>query len=177
MAMLWTTFTWVHICRTPIFWWISDANPTQGIAIETCHYIIGEGSLIVIERFLDFASHFICLQIFQIGFSTERLILSASKCSRYIFRGRSAQFFIALELAWKRVEFNVSESFKYFTPELLRKYLKKSIRNFKSLIAPWRGPLSKSLFWAFFLNSLRNPTIRKNQLSLRPPSCFSKRFA
>ena len=32
-----------------------------------------------------------------------------------------------LELSRKRVELNVCESFKYFTQELLRKYLKKKI--------------------------------------------------
>ena len=32
-----------------------------------------------------------------------------------------------LELSGKRVELNVCESFKYFTQELLRKYLKKKI--------------------------------------------------
>ena len=60
---------------------------------ETVHYrlrFIESGHY----RFLDFASHFICLQIFQIGFSTERLTLSASKHSRYIFSGRNAQFSI-----------------------------------------------------------------------------------
>ena len=56
------------------------------------------------QRFLNFASHFICLQIFQIGFSTERLILSASKYSRYIFRGRNAQFSIGTRQKKGRVE-------------------------------------------------------------------------
>ena len=66
-----------------------------------------------------------------------------------------------LELGRKRVKLNVRESFKYFTQELLRKYLKKNICNFKSPISPWRGPQWKLLFWAFFLNSLRNPTTQK----------------
>ena len=55
-------------------------------------------------RFLNFASHFICLQIFQIRLSTERLILSASKYSRYIFRGRNAQFSIGTRQKKGRVE-------------------------------------------------------------------------
>ena len=38
----------------------------------------------------------------------------------------------SLELGRKRVELNVCESFKYFTQELLRKYLKNNICNFKS---------------------------------------------
>ena len=50
-------------------------------------------------RLLNFASHFICL-----GFSTERLILSVSKYSRYTFRGRNAQFSIEIEQEKGRVE-------------------------------------------------------------------------
>ena len=53
---------------------------------------------------LDFASHFICPQICQIGFSTGRLILSVSKYSRYIFRGRNAQFSIGTKQEKGRVE-------------------------------------------------------------------------
>ena len=77
-----------------------------------------------------------------------------------------------LELGRKRVELNVRESFKYFTQELLRKYLKKNICNFKSPISPWRGPQWKLLFWAFFLNSLRNPTTQKISFHWAPLLAF-----
>ena len=71
---------------------------------------------------------------------TLPLILSASKYFRYVFQ-LSASFYqrpnipdtflgdemhnSPLELSRKRVELNVCESFKYFTKELLRKYLEK----------------------------------------------------
>ena len=78
--------------------WKSDTLHYRLRLIESVHY-----------RFLEFASHFICLQIFQIGLSTECLILSVSKYSRYIFRGRNA---VPLELGRKRVELNVCERVK-----------------------------------------------------------------
>ena len=81
-----------------------------------------------------------------------------------------------LELGRKRVELNVSESFKYFTQELLRKYLKKNICNFKSPISPWRGPQWKLLFWAFFLNSLRNPTTQKISFHCEAPFLLFQTF-
>ena len=93
------------------------------------------------DRFFNWAPHFISIQIFQ-NFWYE--IHSSS-----------------LELGRKRVELNVCESFKYFSRELLRKYLKKNICHFQRPISSWRGPQWKSLFWAFFLNSLRNPTTQK----------------
>ena len=95
--------------------------------------------------------------------STLPLILSTSKYFRYVFQLRASfyqhpnipdTFFgdkmhsCPLELGRKRVELNV----EYFTQELLRKYLKKNICNFKSPISQWRGPQSKSLFWAFFFS-------------------------
>ena len=60
-------------------------EPIVGWEVETMHYRL---KLIEsVHSLLDFASHFVCLQIFQIGFLTERLISSVSKYSRYIFRG------------------------------------------------------------------------------------------
>ena len=81
--------------------------------------------------------------------STLPLILSTSKYFRYVFQ-LSASFYqhpnipdtflgdemhnSPLELGRKRVELNVCESFKYFTKELLRKYLEKNICYLKSPI-------------------------------------------
>ena len=69
------------------------------------------------------------------------------------------------------VELNFHASFKYFTQEIGA----KNICYFKSQISPWRGPQSKSLFWALFLDSLRNPATKK-QLLLRPPFTFLRDF-
>ena len=99
-------------------------------------------------------------------FSTERLNWSESKYSRYIFRGQNAQFFIGNKQEKGRVEF--LWEFQIFYQGIIAQIFGKNICYLKSLISPWMGPLSKSLFWAFFLNSLRNPTTRKNQLWLRP---------
>ena len=120
--------------------------------------------------------------------STLPLILSTSKYFRYVFQ-LSASFYqhpnipdtffgdkmhsSLLELCRKRVELNVSESFKYFSQELLHKYLQRNISHFKSPILSWRGPQWKSIFWAFFLNSLRNPTTHKISFHWGPLLAFS----
>ena len=120
--------------------------------------------------------------------STLPLILSTSKYFRYVFQ-LSASFYqrpnipdtffgdkmhnSSLELGRKRVELKVCESFKYFSQELLHKYLKKDICYFKSPISPRRGPQWKSLFWAFFLNSQRNPTTQKISFHWGPLHAFS----
>ena len=49
-----------------------------------------------------------------------------------------------LELSRKRVELNVCESFKYFSQELLRKYLKKKIFVILNVRFHHEGGLSES---------------------------------
>ena len=83
--------------------------------IESGHY-----------RFIDFASHFICLQIFQTGFQLSALFYQRPNVLD-TFLGDEIHSSPALELGRKRVELNVCESFQYFTLELLRKCLKKKL--------------------------------------------------
>ena len=127
------------------------------------------------QRFLDFASHFICLQIFQIGFSTERLILSVSKYSRYIFSGRNAQFSIGTKQEKGRVE--CLWEFQIFYQGIIAQIFGKNICYFKSPISPWRGPQSKSLFWAFLLDSLWSPFTHKISYDWAPLLAFPKCLA
>ena len=123
------------------------------------------------QRFLEFASHFICLQIFQIDFSAEYLILSASKYSRYNFWGRNAQFFIGTRQEKGQVE--CLWEFQIFSPEIIAQIFEEKIFVFfKSPISPWRGPQSKSLFWAFFLNSLWSPSTKKISFDWAPLLAF-----
>ena len=99
---------------------------------ETSHYglrLIESGY----SRFFDFASHFIYLQIFQKCFSTERLILSASKYSRFIFWGRNALFFIGTRQEKGRVECFVRVS-NIFPRKYYANIWKKNICYFKSPI-------------------------------------------
>ena len=53
------------------------------------------------------------------------------------------------------------KSFKYFTHELLRKWLLQIICYFKSPISPWRGPQWRSQFWSFLLDLLWSPSTQK----------------
>ena len=94
------------------------------------------------QRLLDFAFHFIYLQIFQLCISTERLILSASKYIPDTFFG-DKMYKSSLELDRKRVNSNVCESFKYFPQNLLRKNLKKIIISKVQFHHEW-WPQSKS---------------------------------
>ena len=124
--------------------------------------------------------------------STLPLILSTSKYFRYVFQ-LSASFYqhpnipdtffgdemhcSSLELGRKRVELNVCESFKYFTQELLRKYLKKKIFVISKVQFHHEGSLSESRYFELFSQLAMKSPHTKNQLSLRPPSCFFKRLA
>ena len=105
----------------------------KGLHSNSLHYrlrLIESGH----QRILNFASHFICLQIFQIGFQPSA---SFYQCPNIPDTFLGVEMHSSpLELGRKRVELNVRESFKYFTQELLRKYLKKNICNFKSPISP-----------------------------------------
>ena len=104
------------------------------------------------------------------GFSTERLILSVSKYSRYIFRGRNAQFSIETRQEKGRVE--CLWEFQIFHQGIIAQIFGKNICYSKSPISSRRGPQWKSLFWAFFLNSLRNPTTQKISLDWGPHLAF-----
>ena len=125
MTVLWKTLTCRHICRTPIFWWISDANPTQGITIETCHCTIGAAHWKWSSEIPRLCLSINCLQIFQIGFLTERLIYQRPNIPD-TFLGDEIHS-SPLDQDRKRVELNVCEYFKYFTLRLLCIYLKKKI--------------------------------------------------
>ena len=83
----------------------------------------------------------------------------------------------SLELGRKTVELNVCESFKYFPQKLLRKYLKKQIFVFQKSNFTMKGASVKVAILSFFSQLAKKPHHTKNQISLRPPSCFSKRFA
>ena len=84
--------------------------------------------------------------------STEHLILSASKYSRYIFRGE----------------------FQIFCPIIIAQiFEEKNICYFISPISLWRGPQWKSLFWAFLLNSLWSPSTQKISFHWAPLLAFS----
>ena len=94
--------------------------------------------------------------------STLPLILSAPKYFRWVFQ-LSASFYqypnipdtflgdemlsFPLELSRKRVELNVCESFKYFTQELLRKYLKKKMFVILKVRFHHEGGLSESRYF------------------------------
>ena len=116
------------------------------------------------KRFLDFASHFICFKILQINFTTERLILSMSKYSTYIFGDEmnSSQ----LELCQERGRVELLWQFQIFYLGILVQLFAINICHFRSL--QWRGPQWKSLFWAY-----EKPHQAKNQFSVKPPSWFS----
>ena len=103
-------------------------------------------------RLVNFAPHFIRVQIFQIDFP---LILSASKYFRYISlsfyicRGQNEHFSINSVRKKGRIEL-----FQIFHPnitvKLVHKYLQKTNSNFQTLISPWSRPRWATLFWAFF---------------------------
>ena len=104
------------------------------------------------------------------GFSTERLILSVSKYSRYIFRGRNAQFSIETRQEKGRVE--CLWEFQIFHQGIIAQIFGKNICYSKSPISPWRGPQWKSLFWAFLLNSLWSPSTQKISFHWAPLLAF-----
>ena len=123
--------------------------------IERCHY-----------RFPNFASrlHIIYIIIFQISFSTERLILSAYKYSTYILRGWNEQFSIGTKAGkgWSWTFVTVSNILP-----IIFNYLPNFFWYFRSSISPWRGPQWKTLFQ---LAKIHHQA--KNQHSLRPPLAF-----
>ena len=118
--------------------------------------------------------------------STSPIILSASKYFKWIFQ-LSASFnqcpnirdtFLGdkmhsspLEVGRKRVELNVCESFKYFTKELWRKYLKKIFAILKVRFHH-EGGLSES-HRAFLLNLLWSPSTQKISFHWAPLLAFS----
>ena len=74
-----------------------------------------------------------------------------------------------LELSRKRVELNVCESFKYFTYELLRKYLKKKIFVILKGRFHHEGVLSESRYFElFFSTRYRAPSDKKSAFT-EPP--------
>ena len=77
-----------------------------------------------------------------------------------------------LELGRKRAEMYVCESFKYFTKELLRKYLEKIFVILKVQFHH-EGGLSQSCYFELFFSTRHEAPPLKNQLWLSPPSCFS----
>ena len=87
------------------------------------------------------ASHFICVQIFQMD---SPPILFTSKYCRNNFRGWSEQFQMTTR-AWKSwVELFMRMG--YLTQELLCKYFQKNIFYIRSSISPWREPQRRLLF-------------------------------
>ena len=98
---------------------------------------------------VNIASHFICIQLFQMEISALPLILFASKYSRYNFRGWNEQFQITTK-AWKGPSWTFFMILRYFTQELLPKYFQKDIYYFRSPFSLWWGPSRRSLFWTFF---------------------------
>ena len=56
----------------------------------------GRCNICISLRIFNFASHFFCVQIFQIDLSALLLILSVSKYSRYICGGRNEQLSVML---------------------------------------------------------------------------------
>ena len=62
--------------------------------------------------------------------------------------------------------------FQIFSPEIIAQIFEEKYLFFKSPISPWRGPQWKSLFWAFFLNSLRNHTTQKIRFHWGPLLAF-----
>ena len=114
-------------------------------------------------------THFVQL-LFFIGH-----FVPTSTSLHYIFRGRNVQISNGTRQEKGRVE--CLWEFQIFYQGITVQIFGKTICYFKSPISPWKGPQSKSLFWAFFLNSLWSPSTKKNQLWLSPPSCFSKRYA
>ena len=58
-----------------------------------------------------------------------------------------------LELSRKRVELNVCESFKYFTQELLPKYLKKKKNVILKVLFNYEGGLSESRYFELFFST------------------------
>ena len=103
-------------------------------------------------------------------FLTERLTSSVPKYSRYIFGGRNAQFSIGTRQEKGRVE--CLWEFQIFYQGIIAQIFGKNICYFKSPISPWRGPQSKSLFWAFFLNSLWSPSTKKISFDWAPLLAF-----
>ena len=93
---------------------------------------------------VNFASHFICFQIPALP-----LILSASKYSRYNFRGWNKQLQITTKAERNRAE--VFMNFRYLTREFRRKYFQNNICKIRTPILQWRGPQRRSLFWTFLL--------------------------
>ena len=118
--------------------------------------------------FLNFASHFICFQIFQIDFSAENLILSASKYSRYNFWGRNAQFFIGTRQEKGRVE--CLWEFQIFFPEIIAQIFEEKNICFSKVQFHHEGTLSESRYFELFFSTRYETPPHKNQLLLRPPS-------
>ena len=78
-----------------------------------------------------------------------------------------------LKLGRKRAELNVCESFKYFTRELLRKYLEKIFVTIKVQFHHERG-LSETRYLELFSRHGLDCHHIKNQPPLRPRSTFSE---
>ena len=76
-----------------------------------------------------------------------------------------------LELGRKRFELNVCESFKYFFPGITAQKFVISKVQFHH-----EGGLSESRYFELFSQLAKRPHHTKNQLSLRPPSCFFLTF-
>ena len=93
--------------------------------------------------------------------------------SRYIFWGRNAQSSLGTKQEKGRVEY--LWEFQIFYQGIMAQIFGKNICYFKSPISPWRGPQSKSLFWAFFLNSLWSPSTKKSALT-EPPFLLFQTF-
>ena len=112
------------------------------------------------------SSHFIYLQIFQICFWTERLILSASKYSRYIFRGRNTQFSIGTKQKKGQVE--CLWEFQIFYQGIIAQIFGKKIFVFLKVRFHHEGGLSQSCYFELFFSTRYEAPPQKNQLWLSP---------
>ena len=103
-------------------------------------------------QILQRGSHFICLQILQRGSSTERLILSASKYSRYIFRGRNVQFFIGTRQEKGRVECLLE--IQIFYQGIIAQIFGKKYLFFLKVRFHHEGGLSQSRYFGLFFSKI-----------------------
>ena len=122
--------------------------------------------------------------------STLPLILYASKYFRWVFQ-LSASFCQCpntpdtylgdemhnspLKLGRKRAELNVCESFKYFTRELLRKYLEKIFVTLKVQFHH-EGGLSESRYFELFFSTRYEAPPHKKSAMTEPPFLVFQTF-
>ena len=131
--------------------------------------------VVIYSLFKFFLGSMACTYKEQLSFHfIERLISSASKYSRYIFRGRNTQFSIGTKQKKGRVE--CLWEFQIFYQGIMAQIFEKIF----AILKVWfhhEGGLSQSRYFELFFSTRYEAPPQKNQLWLSPPSCFSKRFA